>query len=54
MFPIRFVVCTYNIWKNRRWPERGPIWPMQADVVDFVEGDISPSDHKPLMVTYRL
>ena len=21
-FPIRFVVCTYNIWAGNRWPER--------------------------------
>lgn len=33
---------------------RGPIWPMQADVIDFFADDISPSDHKPVMATYRL
>jgi endonuclease/exonuclease/phosphatase (EEP) superfamily protein YafD len=33
---------------------RGPIWPMLAEVVDFFEGDIAPSDHKPIIATYRL
>lgn len=32
---------------------RGPIQPMTCDVVDFFMGDIAPSDHKPLLATYR-
>jgi hypothetical protein len=23
-FPVRFTVCTYNIWTHTRWPERRP------------------------------
>lgn len=33
---------------------RGPLQPMTCDVVDFFVGDIAPSDHKPLLATYRL
>jgi hypothetical protein len=33
---------------------RGPIRPMTSEVVDFSAGDLPPSDHKPLMATYRL
>ena len=32
---------------------RGPIAPMSCEVVDFFVGDIAPSDHMPLLVTYR-
>ncbi len=33
---------------------RGPVRPMMSDIVDFFVGDLPPSDHKPLMATYRL
>ncbi|MGR6034496.1 MAG: endonuclease/exonuclease/phosphatase family protein [Candidatus Nitrosoglobus sp.] len=33
---------------------RGPLQPMNCDIVDFFVGDVAPSDHKPLLVTYRL
>ncbi len=33
---------------------RGPIRPMTSAVVDFYVGDFPPSDHKPVMATYRL
>lgn len=33
---------------------RGPIRPMAADVVDYFANDLPPSDHKPVLVTYRL
>lgn len=32
----------------------GPLQPMTCDVADFFVNDIAPSDHKPLLVTYRL
>lgn len=32
----------------------GPLQPMACDVADFFAGDIAPSDHKPLLATYRL
>jgi endonuclease/exonuclease/phosphatase (EEP) superfamily protein YafD len=32
---------------------RGPISPMVADVIDFFEGDIAPSDHRAIITTYR-
>jgi len=32
---------------------RGPLRPMTSDVVDFYVGDLAPSDHKPVLVTYR-
>lgn len=32
----------------------GPLQPMTCDVVDFFVGEIAPSDHKPLLTTYRL
>ncbi|ADJ28871.1 endonuclease/exonuclease/phosphatase family protein [Nitrosococcus watsonii] len=31
----------------------GPLQPMTSDVVDFFVGDVAPSDHKPLLATYR-
>jgi endonuclease/exonuclease/phosphatase family metal-dependent hydrolase len=33
---------------------RGPLQPMACDVVDFFVGDVAPSDHKPMLTTYRL
>ena len=33
---------------------RGPIHPMATEVVDFYVDDIAPSDHKPVITTYRL
>lgn len=33
---------------------RGPLRPMMSDIIDFFVGDLPPSDHKPLMATYRL
>lgn len=33
---------------------RGPLRPMVCEVVDYVKGYISPSDHKPLLVAYEL
>ena len=33
---------------------RGPIRPMTTEVVDFYVDDIAPSDHKPVVTTYRL
>jgi endonuclease/exonuclease/phosphatase (EEP) superfamily protein YafD len=33
---------------------RGPIRPMTSEVVDFYVGDLPPSDHRPLLTTYRL
>jgi endonuclease/exonuclease/phosphatase family metal-dependent hydrolase len=33
---------------------RGPLQPMSCEVVDFFVGDVAPSDHKPLLTTYRL
>lgn len=33
---------------------RGSLQPMSCDVVDFFVGDLAPSDHKPLLVTYRM
>jgi endonuclease/exonuclease/phosphatase family metal-dependent hydrolase len=33
---------------------RGPLQPMTCDVVDFFVGDVAPSDHKPMLTTYRL
>lgn len=33
---------------------RGPIHPMNTGIIDFYVGDLPPSDHKPLMATYRL
>lgn len=33
---------------------RGPLQPMNCDVVDFFVEDVAPSDHKPLLATYRL
>lgn len=33
---------------------RGPIQPMTSEVIDFYYGDLPPSDHKPLVATYRL
>jgi endonuclease/exonuclease/phosphatase family metal-dependent hydrolase len=33
---------------------RGPLQPMTCEVVDFFVGDVAPSDHKPLLATYRL
>jgi endonuclease/exonuclease/phosphatase (EEP) superfamily protein YafD len=32
---------------------RGPIRPMTCDIVDFYVADLPPSDHKPIMATYR-
>ena len=32
---------------------RGPIHPMATGVVDFYTEDIAPSDHKPVITTYR-
>ena len=32
---------------------RGPIRPMTCDIADFYVGDLPPSDHKPLIATYR-
>jgi len=32
---------------------RGPIRPMTSSVVDFHVDDLAPSDHKPVLVTYR-
>lgn len=34
--------------------QRGPIAPMTAEVIDFFDGDIAPSDHKPVLTTYAL
>jgi endonuclease/exonuclease/phosphatase family metal-dependent hydrolase len=31
---------------------RGPIRPLSAEVVDFYENDLAPSDHKPVIATY--
>lgn len=31
---------------------RGPIRPITCEVVDYVKGELSPSDHKPVVVTY--
>jgi len=33
---------------------RGPIQPMTGDVVDFYLDGVPPSDHKPVLTTYRL
>jgi len=33
---------------------RGPIRPMTTEVVDFYVDDIAPSDHKPVITTYRV
>lgn len=33
---------------------RGPLRPMTSEAVDFYIGDIAPSDHKPIVVTYRM
>ncbi len=33
---------------------RGPLRLMSSEVVDFFEGDIAPSDHKPVLATYSL
>lgn len=33
---------------------RGPIRAMTTEVVDFFAGDIAPSDHKPVVTTYRI
>lgn len=33
---------------------RGPLQPMSGEAVDFFVGDLAPSDHKPLLVTYRM
>jgi endonuclease/exonuclease/phosphatase family metal-dependent hydrolase len=33
---------------------RGPIRPMISHVADFYVGDLAPSDHKPVMATYRI
>ena len=33
---------------------RGPIQPMTSEVVDFYLNDLAPSDHKPVLATYRL
>ena len=32
---------------------RGPIRPMTCDIADFFVGDLPPSDHKPVLATYR-
>lgn len=32
---------------------RGPLMPMTCEVVDFFVGDMAPSDHKPVLATYR-
>jgi exonuclease III len=32
---------------------RGPIRPMTCDIVDFFVGGLPPSDHKPVIATYR-
>lgn len=33
---------------------RGPLAPMSADVAHFYHGDLAPSDHFPVLATYRL
>lgn len=33
---------------------RGPIQPMSTEAVDFFVDDTAPSDHKPVLATYRL
>jgi endonuclease/exonuclease/phosphatase (EEP) superfamily protein YafD len=33
---------------------RGPIRPMTSEVVDFFADDFAPSDHKPILTTYRI
>lgn len=33
---------------------KGALRPMTAEVVDFFEGDMAPSDHKPVLATYAL
>ena len=33
---------------------RGPLRPMTSEAPDFRYGDIAPSDHKPVLATYRL
>ena len=33
---------------------RGPLQLMTSEVVDFFEGDIAPSDHKPILATYSV
>jgi endonuclease/exonuclease/phosphatase family metal-dependent hydrolase len=33
---------------------RGPLRLMNSEVVDFFEGDLAPSDHKPIIATYSL
>lgn len=33
---------------------RGPLRPMVCEVVDYAKGDLSPSDHKPVLVAYGL
>lgn len=33
---------------------RGPIRPMVCEVVDYAHGDLAPSDHKPVAVTYSM
>ncbi len=34
--------------------QRGPLRPMNAEVVDFFHEDFAPSDHKPIIATYEL
>jgi len=33
---------------------RGSVRPMTAEVVDYYDGDMAPSDHKPVLATYAL
>ncbi len=33
---------------------RGPVRPLVSHVIDFYEGDLAPSDHKPVMAVYEL
>jgi endonuclease/exonuclease/phosphatase (EEP) superfamily protein YafD len=33
---------------------RGPVRPMTSEVVDYYLEDLAPSDHKPVLATYRL
>jgi len=33
---------------------RGPIRPINAEVIDFYHVDLAPSDHKPILATYAL
>lgn len=56
----RYSVATYPATPTANGPQqtidwlmhRGALRPMSAGVIDFYDGDLAPSDHKPVLATY--